>query len=68
MAAQVDGTGSSFRIGKVTKLFEIKPQRPGDLYQPFHDGQKFIVNTNITPTEVALVTLVVNWDLELPEE
>jgi Tol biopolymer transport system component len=68
MAADVDGSGSSFRIGKVTRLFGTTPQRPGNLYQVYGDGQRFIINTNITPTDVSLVTLVVNWDLELPDE
>jgi hypothetical protein len=64
----VDGSGSSFKIGKVTQLFKTTPQRPGNLYQVYGDGQKFIVNTNITPSDVSLITLVVNWDLELPDE
>jgi Tol biopolymer transport system component len=68
MAASVDGSGSSFEIGKVVKLFKITPQRPGNLYQVYGDGQKFIVNTNIAPTDISTITLVTNWDMELPEE
>jgi len=68
MAAAVDGSGTSFKIGKVTKLFATTPQRPGNLYVPFGDGQKFIVNTNITPTDISTITLVENWDLELPDK
>jgi len=68
MAVDVDGIGTSFKIGKVTRLFQTNPERPGNIYQVYGDGQKFIINTNIAPTDVSLLTLVMNWDLELPDE
>ena len=68
MAAEVDGSGRSFQIGRVARLFETTPQRPGNLYQPYADGQRFIVNTNIAPADISTAVMVVNWHLELPEE
>ncbi len=67
MVAEVDGSGSSFRIGAVRPLFQLRPQRPGGIYDVTADGHRFVVNTNLSPTEISTATIVVNWDAELPE-
>ena len=67
MAADVNGIGASFEIGRVRPLFAISPARPGMLYRAFADGQRFVVSTNVGATEISMATMVVNWHLELPE-
>jgi serine/threonine protein kinase len=67
MAADVDGSGSSFRIGAVTRLFELQPQA-GTVYDVSADGQRFVVNTNLSPTDISTATMVLNWDAELADK
>ena len=63
-AAQVDGTGSAFQVGKSTPLFPLSLRGLTREYSPTHDGQRFIA---IAPSESASqsLTLVQNWESEL---
>jgi serine/threonine protein kinase/Tol biopolymer transport system component len=67
MVAQVDGSGSSFRIGKVSKLFEISGSRPGKVFDVSGDGQTFLVNSRTSDAILSKATLVTNWDAEIKE-
>ena len=66
--AQVDGSGSSFKVGKVEVLFEVNPRRPGWIYDVTKDGERFVVNTSLTSAPVSPVTLITNWDTELQDQ
>jgi len=67
MVAQVDGSGTSFQIGEVTKLFEISGSRPGKVYDVSGDGQTFLVNARSSDIILSTATLVLNWDAEIDE-
>ena len=65
MAAEVNGSGSSFVVGNITQLFETRVVRVG--IGPFDvtaDGQRFVIAYE--PGEsTAAITLVTNWNAEL---
>jgi eukaryotic-like serine/threonine-protein kinase len=65
MAAEVNGSASSFMVGNVKQLFDTRVVRVG--VGPFDvtaDGQRFIIAYE--PGEsTAAVTLVTNWNAEL---
>lgn len=65
MVAQVDGSGEAFRVGRVEPLFEVRPKRPGKIYDASADGQRFVVNTRPKADLMSTLTLVVNWPEEL---
>jgi serine/threonine protein kinase len=61
MVAEVDGSGTDFKVGAVKPLFQTRPSRPGNVYDVSADGQKFLVNTVRTSESSAPFTLVQNW-------
>jgi Tol biopolymer transport system component len=65
MVAEVDPSGSVFRVGEVKELFEA-PRMPlsGGDYDVTSDGQRFLMNT-VGDTAFQPITLVVNWDAAL---
>jgi len=65
MVAQVDTTGSSFKVGEVEALFDA-PRMPlsGADYDVTSDGQRFLMNT-VGDSAFEPITLVVNWTAEL---
>jgi serine/threonine protein kinase/Tol biopolymer transport system component len=65
MAAAVDGSGPSFRIGKISTLFKIKAARPGNIYDVWGDGQRFVVNASRSTGSESNITLVQSWGNEL---
>lgn len=63
MAAEVKANGSSFEVGAVHTLFEIRPYfglYTANLFDVTPDGQRFIV-VNDAQQPGAALTLVVNW-------
>jgi serine/threonine protein kinase/Tol biopolymer transport system component len=64
MSAAVNGKGSTFEVGAVTRLFETRPVQARGRYFPSRDGQRFLINTASDPAS-SPITVVVNW---LPEE
>jgi Tol biopolymer transport system component len=50
-----------FQIGASTPLFQIQPQRPGNIFDMSPDGQRFIVNASFVDLNSAPLTLVVPW-------
>jgi hypothetical protein len=65
--AEVDGSGSSFKVGKVTALFELISSIPGTGYDVFKDGQRFLTNPIIRNKGESPVILVQNWQAELED-
>jgi WD40 repeat protein len=62
MAASVNGRGSSFEVGVVKPLFDIRAV-PVQRY-PFDvsaDGQRFLINTLPEQASSAPITVVLNW-------
>ena len=64
-AAEVVARGDTFDIGRTQPLFEVRSQRPGNVYEVTPDGQRFLVNTNSDQLNAGSVTLVVNWTAAL---
>lgn len=64
--AEVDGSGSGFRVGKVKKLFEINGYRPSDVYEASVDGSRFLVNSRLEGARpTTTITLIQNWHAEI---
>jgi Tol biopolymer transport system component/tRNA A-37 threonylcarbamoyl transferase component Bud32 len=63
MAAEVDGQGSTFRVGTVRPLFQTRPTGAGYRYDVSADGQRFVVNSLPEQAQASSVpiTVVVNW-------
>jgi len=61
MAASVNGKGSSFEVGEVKQLFQIRRGGPGWPYDVTADGQRFLVNTLPEQAVPAPITVVMNW-------
>jgi Tol biopolymer transport system component len=63
MAVEVDGSGSTFRVGTARPLFQTRPTGAGYRYDVTADGQRFLVNSLPEQAEASSVpiTVVVNW-------
>ena len=73
MAAEVDGSGSVFKVGVVRSLFDVRRRTAGysalgtgSVYDVTPDGQRFLVNVvddeQVTP---APITVITNWTATL---
>jgi Tol biopolymer transport system component len=60
-AVEVNLAGSDFQVGAAKPLFEIRPQRPGNVYDMSPDARRFLVNTSIVDQNTQPLTLVVPW-------
>jgi Tol biopolymer transport system component len=61
MAAQVDGSGSEFRVGAVRPLFHTRAvPNPSYSYDVTPDGQRFLINS-LEAEGTPPITLVLNW-------
>ena len=65
MAVEVSAQGESFDVGRTQPLFEVRSQRPGNVFDVTPDGQRFLVNTASAALNPAPMTLVVNWPAAL---
>jgi Tol biopolymer transport system component len=55
-------TGAAFEKGTPDELFQVASRRTNiPQYDPFPDGQRFIVNTVVTEKASTPLTLVQNW-------
>ncbi|HEV8700940.1 MAG TPA: protein kinase [Candidatus Polarisedimenticolia bacterium] len=68
MAAAVSVRGDTFEVGGTQQLFEIRSQRPGNVFDVTPDGQRFLVNTATQAQNSVPMTLVVNWPAELKKK
>ncbi len=67
MAAEVDGKGNSFEVGRVQPLFTAHLNRSASAYDVAPDGKRFVVN--VAPEEESLpLTLVVNWTARVKDK
>ena len=64
MAAEVDGSGTSFRAGKEQALFRTAGV-PISEYDVTRDGKRFVITTQRIINPNAPLTLVVNWTARL---
>jgi hypothetical protein len=65
MAASVNGQSSTFEVGAVRPLFDVRPGGPFWFYDVAPDGQHFLVNMADEQTTSAPITLLVNWPAAL---
>ncbi len=65
MSAEVDGSGQTFRVGRVEKLFEVNGSRPGTVYDVTSDGQRFLVNQVPQNSAKTTVVMIKNWDVAI---
>jgi Tol biopolymer transport system component len=63
--AEVTTQGDTFEVGRTQPLFDVRGQRPGNVYDVTPDGQRFLVNTASDQLNAGSVTLVVNWPAAL---
>jgi Tol biopolymer transport system component len=68
MAAEINASGSTFEVGAVRPLFEVKAKGTVIFYDVTADGQKFLMGVRITGESVPMLTLVTNWDAELKKK
>jgi hypothetical protein len=68
MAAAVTAQASTFTVGQVSSLFEIRPRLSQAIrgvaappYDVSADGQRLLVNTLLRDAAATPITLVVNW-------
>ena len=67
-ASEVDGAGPVFEVGAVRRLFDMPANfAPARQYDVASDGKRFLVGEPIVATNASPVTLVLNWDAELPK-
>jgi Tol biopolymer transport system component len=67
LAAAVDGSGSSFEVGRVAELFELSRMPPTDFeYDVTPDGERFLIYA-VADTPQVPVHLVLNWTLGLAD-
>ena len=67
MAAEIEATDSTFRVGSVAALFGILPGGPFEKYDVTADGQRFLVNSAQERATSVPLTVVINWTAELPK-
>ncbi len=71
MVAGVDGSGESFRVGKVTNLFDFNTELNGYAYDVSADGERFLtiqVGEEGGQTAFDPMTLVLNWQNDLRQQ
>ena len=61
MAAEVQGAGDTFTVGKIAKLFDGPYMLGPYKYDVTADGRRFLVVTNRAPEALPPMTLVLNW-------
>jgi serine/threonine protein kinase/Tol biopolymer transport system component len=65
MAAAVTANGVGFKVDAVRPLFTVRPHVGQGVYDVSQDDQHFLVNTVADQTDIAPLTLVVNWPAAL---
>ncbi len=62
LTADVDGTGASFQVGEISKLFTVQTvNQPRSNYAVTPDGQQFVVNAPGLQTSTSPIVVVMNW-------
>jgi len=65
MVAEIKASGSTFDVGAVQPLFEVKMKGIVSFYDVTADGQKFLMGIQVSGQSVHALTLVTNWDAGL---
>ena len=68
MSAEVKANGTSFEVGVVKTLFEMKAKGLVGFGDVTADGQKFLMALQVGGQSVPPLTLVTNWDKELKKK
>lgn len=68
MAAEIKASGSTFDVGAVRPLFEVKAKGGVSFCDVTADGQKFLIGIQVGGQSVPPLTLVTNWDAELKKK
>ena len=68
MAADVEGNGSTFEVGAIRQLFEAKAKGIVYFADVVPDGQKFLVETQVSAQSIPALTLVTHWDAALKKK
>jgi len=63
MAAEIRASATSISVGTLRELFARTPIMTD--YDVFPDGNRFLINRQIEPTETDPITIVVNWTTKL---
>jgi len=67
-AAEVDGGKPVLEVGAVRRLFDMPGNfAPARQYDVTPDGKRFLVAEPIDTSDASVVTLVLNWNAELPK-
>ena len=67
-AAEVDGGKPVLEVGAVRRLFDMPGNfAPARQYDVTPDGKRFLVGEPIDTNDASVVTLVLNWNAELPK-
>ena len=62
LSAEVDGRGTEFAVGRVRRLFDLRPRTDQrSVYAVSTDGERVLVNSVDTGGPPEPVTLLVNW-------
>jgi serine/threonine protein kinase len=68
MAADVEANGSTFDVGAVRPLFEVKAEGAAYFYGVTADEQRFLMGIQVMSQSVPPLTLVTNWDAGLKKK
>jgi serine/threonine protein kinase len=68
MVAEIKASGSTFDVGAVRPLFEVKMKGIVSFYDITADGQKFLMGIQVSGQSVPMLTLVTNWDADLKKK
>jgi serine/threonine protein kinase len=68
MAADIEANGSTFDVGAVRPLFEVKAKGSVYFYHVTADGQRFLMGIQVVSQSVPPLTLVTNWNAELKKK
>ncbi len=67
ISVAVDGSTSTFRVGRATELFDIRPASPFWAFDAASDMQRFLVNTSTQEGSAEPLVVVQNWTAEIPD-
>jgi hypothetical protein len=68
MVADIDVNGSTFDVGAVRPLFEVKAKGAAYFYGVLADGQRFLMGIQVVSQSIPPLTLVTNWDAGLKKK
>jgi eukaryotic-like serine/threonine-protein kinase len=68
MVAEIKARGSTFDVGAVRQLFEVKMKGIVSFYDVTADGQKFLMGIPVGGQSAPPLSLVTNWDAELKKK